>query len=50
MEILTKPKFRIPYDELCQKCREILEQRKKEYFRFKDRIRKANNSKLAKKK
>jgi len=39
---MRKPKFRIPYHRLCPKCKEILEQTRKEYNRFCDRIRKAN--------
>jgi len=35
---MKKPKFRIPYKELCPKCRAILEQRKAEYHRFYNRV------------
>jgi len=46
---MKKPKFRIPYNELCPKCREILKQRKKEYYRFYNRVLMANIRKQKKK-
>ena len=36
-EIKVNWKFKIPWKELCSKCREILEQRKKEQYRVNNR-------------
>ena len=35
---MANPKFQIPWGELCEKCREILRARKKEFERFRHRV------------